>query len=316
MEKKARLNLIGQLLLFAATIVWGTSFFILKETIATYPPMYVIGFRFFLSAIILFLIFIKRIIKLTKGALIRGIAVGLCIAAAYLTQTYGLAKTSPGTNAFLTSLYCVICPFLFWLFYRVKPKLYNLVSMVLCVIGLALVAFSGGEESENEFIGCVLTIVSAIFFALQIVFNDRFQKNNDDTFQLLFVQLLTVGIILLAISFIFELPLRGIESYLFKKEHLFNVIYLTLACTVFAQLAQILGQKYTQANQAAIILSLEAVFGALFSVIFGAEQLSLILFSGFVVIFLSVLITELRVDFRKLLTGKLKNNSDINDAKK
>ena len=316
MEKKARLNLIGQLLLFAATIVWGTSFFILKETIATYPPMYVIGFRFFLSAIILFLIFIKRIIKLTKGALIRGIAVGLCIAAAYLTQTYGLAKTSPGTNAFLTSLYCVICPFLFWLFYRVKPKLYNLVSMVLCVIGLALVAFSGGEESGNEFIGCVLTIVSAIFFALQIVFNDRFQKNNDDTFQLLFVQLLTVGIILLAISFIFELPLHGIESYLFKKEHLFNVIYLTLACTVFAQLAQILGQKYTQANQAAIILSLEAVFGALFSVIFGAEQLSLILFLGFVVIFLSVLITELRVDFRKLLTGKLKNNSDINDAKK
>ena len=316
MEKKARLNLIGQLLLFAATIVWGTSFFILKETIATYPPMYVIGFRFFLSAIILFLIFIKRIIKLTKGALIRGIAVGLCIAAAYLTQTYGLAKTSPGTNAFLTSLYCVICPFLFWLFYRVKPKLYNIVSMVLCVIGLALVAFSGGEESENEFIGCILTIISAIFFALQIVFNDRFQKNNDDTFQLLFVQLLTVGIILLAISFIFELPIHGIDSYLFKSEHLFNVIYLTLACTVFAQLAQILGQKYTQANQAAIILSLEAVFGALFSVIFGAEQLSLILFSGFVVIFLSVLITELRVDFRKLLTGKLKNKGDINEVEK
>lgn len=316
MEKKARLNLIGQLLLFAATIVWGTSFFILKETIATYPPMYVIGFRFFLSAIILFLIFIKRIIKLTKGALVRGIAVGLCIAAAYLTQTYGLAKTSPGTNAFLTSLYCVICPFLFWLFYRVKPKLYNIVSMVLCVIGLALVAFSGGEESENEFIGCILTIISAIFFALQIVFNDRFQKNNDDTFQLLFVQLLTVGIILLAISFIFELPIHGIDSYLFKREHLFNVIYLTLACTVFAQLAQILGQKYTQANQAAIILSLEAVFGALFSVIFGAEQLSLILFSGFVVIFLSVLITELRVDFRKLLSGKLKNKGDINEVKK
>ncbi len=316
MEKKARLNLIGQLLLFAATIVWGTSFFILKETIATYPPMYVIGFRFFLSAIILFLIFIKRIIKLTKGALVRGIAVGLCIAAAYLTQTYGLAKTSPGTNAFLTSLYCVICPFLFWLFYRVKPKLYNIVSMVLCVIGLALVAFSGGEESENEFIGCILTIISAIFFALQIVFNDRFQKNNDDTFQLLFVQLLTVGIILLAISFIFELPIHGIDNYLFKREHLFNVIYLTLACTVFAQLAQILGQKYTQANQAAIILSLEAVFGALFSVIFGAEQLSLILFSGFVVIFLSVLITELRVDFRKLLSGKLKNKGDINEVKK
>ncbi len=303
MDKKAKLNLIGQILLFSATIVWGTSFFILKETISNYPPMFVIGFRFLLSAIILGLIFIKRIVKITKGAFIRGVLVGLCIAGAYLTQTYGLSKTSPGTNAFLTSLYCVLCPFLFWLFYRTKPKLYNVISVILCVIGLAFVASSSGG-GQNEFIGCVLTLVSAVFFALQIVFNDRFQKNNDDTFQLLFTQLLTVGVILLAISFIFELPSHGIEKYVFKSEHIFNVLYLTLFCTVFAQLAQILGQKYTHAGQASIILSLEAVFGALFSVLFGKETLTPILLAGFIIIFISVLITELKVDFRKLFSKK------------
>ena len=66
MDKKAKLNLIGQLLLFAATIVWGTSFFILKETISNYPPMFVIGFRFFVASIIIF--FVSTTPALTNGA--------------------------------------------------------------------------------------------------------------------------------------------------------------------------------------------------------------------------------------------------------
>ncbi len=313
MKKQAKLNVIGQLLIFSATIVWGTSFFILKETISEYPPMYVIGLRFLLASLIIGLIFIKRIIKINKGALKRGLIVGVCVAAAYLTQTYGLAKTSPGTNAFLTSLYCVFCPFIFWIFYKLKPKSYNIISMGLCVLGLSLIAFSNGKESGNEFIGCFLTVTSAIFFSLQIVFNDRFQENNDDTFQLLFIQLLTVGVILLAVSFIFELPVHGVEKYVFKKQHLFNVLYLTFACTVYAQFAQILGQKYAHAGQATIILSLESVFGALFSILFGREKLTLILLLGFIVIFTSVLITELKVDFRKLLLKKTDEKENVKE---
>ncbi len=304
MNKEQKLNLLGQLLLLGATIVWGTSFFILKGTIEEYPPMFVIGVRFFLSAIIIGIIFIKRIIKLNKGTFFRGIIVGLCLAGAYITQTYGLEKTSPSTNAFLTSLYCVLCPFLFWLFYKIKPKLYNIVSVTLSVIGLALVAFSGGKESGNEFIGCFLTLVSAVFYALQIVFNHRFQKKNDDTFQLIFTQILTAGIIILLLSLFVELPTHPIENFVFKSEHIFNVIYLTLACTVFAQLAQILGQKWTTPGQTTIILSLESVFGALFSVLFGGEKLTGLLLAGFIVIFSSVLITEFKVDFQKLLFKK------------
>ncbi len=304
MDKQRKLNLIGQLLLLGATLVWGSSFFILKGTISEYSPMYVIGIRFLASAIIIGLIFIKRIIKLTKSTFLRGIAVGFCLAGAYLTQTYGLEKTSPGTNAFLTSLYTVLCPFLFWLFYKIKPKIYNLVSVALSVVGLALVAFSSGEESGNEFIGCFLTLISAVFYALQIVFNYRFQNEKDDTFQLIFSQILTAGIIISAVSLVFEFPTYPIEKFVFKNEHIFNVIYLTLACTVFAQLAQILGQKWTTPGQTTIILSLESVFGALFSVLFGGEKLTGLLLAGFIVIFTSVLITEFKVDFRKLLFRK------------
>ena len=304
MINEKRLNLIGQLLLLGATLVWGTSFFILKDTISEYPSMYIIGLRFLASALIIGLIFIKRILKLNKGTFFRGVMVGLCLAGAYLTQTYGLEKTSPSTNAFLTSLYCVICPFLFWLFYKMKPKSYNVISMGLCAIGLSLVAFSGGEETGNEFIGCFLTIVSAVFYALQIVFNYRFQNEKDDTFQLIFTQILTAGVVIFIVSLIFEFPVNDIKTFIIKKEHIFNVIYLTVACTVFAQLAQILGQKWTTPAQTTIILSLESVFGAFFSVLLGGEKLTLMLLSGFIVIFISVLITELKVDFVKIFSKK------------
>ena len=306
MIKEKRLNLIGQLLLLGATLVWGTSFFILKDTISEYPSMYIIGLRFLASALIIGLIFIKRILKLNKGTFSRGVMVGLCLAGAYLTQTYGLEKTSPSTNAFLTSLYCVICPFLFWLFYKMKPKSYNVISMGLCVIGLSLVAFSGGEETGNEFIGCFLTIVSAVFYALQIVFNYRFQNEKDDTFQLIFTQILTAGVVIFIVSLIFEFPVNDIKTFIIKKEHIFNVIYLTVACTVFAQLAQILGQKWTTPAQVTIILSLESVFGALFSVLLGGERLTLMLLSGFIIIFISVMITELKIDFAKLFSKREK----------
>ena len=304
MIKEKRLNLIGQLLLLGATLVWGTSFFILKDTISEYPSMFIIGLRFLASALIIGLIFIKRIIKLNKGTFFRGVMVGLCLAGAYLTQTYGLEKTSPSTNAFLTSLYCVICPFLFWLFYKMKPKSYNVISMGLCAIGLSLVAFSGGEETGNEFIGCCLTLVSAVFYALQIVFNYRFQNEKDDTFQLIFTQILTAGVIIFIVSLIFEFPVNDIQTFIIKKEHIFNVVYLTVACTVFAQLAQILGQKWTTPAQVTIILSLESVFGALFSVLLGGERLTLMLLSGFIVIFISVMITELKIDFIKLFSKR------------
>ena len=188
-----------------------------------------------------------------------------------------------------------------------KPKLYNVISMGLCVIGLFLVAFSNGEESGNEFIGCFLTIVSAIFYALQIVFNYRFQNEKDDTFQLLFTQILTAGIIVITLSLVTEVPNYPPKKFIFQEEHIFNVIYLTLACTVFAQLAQILGQKWTTPAQVTIILSLESVFGALFSVLLGGEKLTLMLLLGFIVIFISVMITELKINFTALFTKKLDN---------
>lgn len=301
MLKSKKMNVIGQILIFCATLAWGTSFFILKETISEVPAFYVIALRFLTASVLLGLIFFKKIKTIDKKTVLRGFVLGLALTAAYVTQTTGLKFTTPGRNAFLTSMYCVLCPFLMWIMFKKRPKFYNVIAAVLCVVGIGLVALSGDSQTgENLLLGDGLTIAGAVFFGIQLVFIDRFQKQGSETAQLLVVELLTVGVLHAVASLIFELPVSGISGYSLNLEQILKIGYLTLACTLFAQFAQTFGQRFVSANQSAIILSLEAVFGVVFSMLFAGEKLTLRLAIGFCVIFISVLISELKIDFRKL----------------
>ena len=301
MEKSTKMNLIGQALLLAATLVWGTSFVILKDTISEVPPRFVIAIRFLVAGVILALFFIKKLKTITKRSFLRGVIVGLFLACAYITQTYGLMNTTPGKNAFITSSYVVMCPFMLWILFRKKPSLKNVISAVICIIGIGLIALSGEKQTgTSSLLGDGLTLVAAVFFGLQIVFIAHFQSKGEDSVVLLVFEFLTAGLIFALISFTAELSVYGIKAYALTVDNLFNVIYLTLACTLFAQSAQMIGQKYTATNQSALILSLESVFGMLFSVIMGAEKVTLILGIGFAVVFVAILISEIHIEKKKI----------------
>lgn len=298
MTKEKKLNLLGQGLLLAATVVWGSSFFILKEAINSLPWMYVIAVRFLSSAAVLALIFIGRVRKMNKGTAFRGFIIGLALTGAYLAQTLGLNYTTPARNAFITASYCVMCPFLAWGFFRRRPKLYNVIAAVLCIAGIGFVALSGGsgESGENLLLGDALTLLGAVFYALQIIAIDRFSGksgNADDKMNLIIIELTTVGAIFSVCSLIFELPTKGIAAYAMTGDQLLRIAYLALVCTAFAQSAQLIGQQYASASQSSIILSLEAVFGTLFSVLAGKESLTAWLVIGFVVIFVGMTVSEL-----------------------
>ena len=304
MNTSKKLNLLGQLLLLLATLAWGTSFFILKETIATVNELFVLAIRFLFAGIVLGLIFIKKILKANKKTVIDGLVLGLILVIAYIIQTYGLSFTTPSRNAFLTSSYCVIVPFLAWLLTKIAPKSYNVISAVLCIVGIGLVAFSGEQENgSNILLGDGLTLICAIFYALQIIFISKYQESGEDTSVLLVLELLTVGVLCAVLSLIFELP-NGTAGYVLDFEKILKIGYLAVACTLFAQMAQIYGQKFTTPNQASLILSLEAVFGTLFSVILGDEKLTIGLVIGFSVIFIAMIINELKLDPLKLFNNK------------
>ncbi len=309
MERSKKLNLLGIVLLFSATIVWGSSFFILKSTIEQVPAFYVIAIRFLIAGIGLGLIFWKKTRTMDKKTFWRGVIIGAVLAAAYATQTIGLKYTSPGKNAFLTSSYCIMCPFIVWLIYKVRPKLYHVISAVLCLIGIGLVSLSGLSADEGiNFMGDGMTLISAIFFALQIIFIDRYQEQGYDSIKMLIVEVITVGVLIMFLSLIFELP-KGISTFALNGEQIWKILYLTVVCTLYAQFALIFGQRFTNVNEASIILCLESVFGTLFSIIFTGEYLSPPVIVGFVVIFIAMMISELKLDlfdkFRRKSSKKL-----------
>ena len=303
-------SVLGQILLLSATVVWGSSFIILKETISALPALYVIAVRFLASGVLLCFIFFKKIRAINKTALLQGVILGTFLALAYIMQTTGLKHISAGKNAFITSLYCVICPFMLWLTDGVKPKSYNLISAVLCVAGVGFIVLSGAkDDGGNFYLGSALTFGGAVFFALQIIFTGKYHQKKADTVQLLTVQLLTAGLIVGACSLASELPFCVISAYAIDGDQILRIAYLTLVCTLYAQLAQMIGLKFTGANMAAVILTLEAVFAVIFSLILGKEKLTALLIVGFAVIFVGTLISELKVDFGKLFRQKSEKNN-------
>ena len=311
MKKEAGRNLLGQTLILLITVAWGSSFIILKHAIENSPALYIIGLRFSVSGICMAAIFFKKIATIDKTTLLCGLMLGITLTIAYMTQTLGLKYISAGKNAFLTSLYCVVIPFLQWAIFKDKPKSYNVISAFLCVTGFAFVAFSGtGETERNELLGSALTVVCAVFYAFQIIFSGKYQERGCDTLQLLIVQFLTVGVLTLGVSFIFELPVYGIESFAISKSLLLPLSYLTFVCTLLAQVGQMVGIKLTSPAQASLILAFEAVFGAIFSIISGDEILNGYLVAGFLIIFAGTMISELKPNFLKIFRKKPKNNSE------
>lgn len=302
--KDKKLNLLGQLLLLFATLSWGTSFFILKETIASVNELFVLAIRFLLSGVLLMLIFLPKILKSNKKTILNGVILGIILVFAYIIQTRGLYFTTPSRNAFLTSAYCVMVPFIAWLITKKAPKVYNLISAFMLIIGIGFVSFSGKiETGSNLLLGDGLTLIAAVFYALQIIFIDKFQKKPEDTGVLLTFEVLTVGVICGILTLIFELS-QNPQGYSLNLEQILKIGYLAIVCTLFAQMSQIFGQKYTTTNQASLILSLEAVFGTLFSVILGDEKITIWLIIGFIIIFIAMMITEFKLDPVKLFNKK------------
>lgn len=290
-----KVSTLAKLSLFLATIIWGTTFFIMEGTIENIGIFTLLAIRFTIAALLLSAILFKRLKTIDKGYILRGFVLGAFVIAAYIAQTYGLADkgTTPGKNAFLTAIYCIIVPFLFWAITKVKPDRYNIIAAILCILGITLVSTNGNDFSSicN---GDLLTLLGGIFFAIHMVCVSIYSKGRD-ILLLTMLQFLFAGIISWAgvLSFEREPLSLSIETW-------GSILYLAIFATCICYILQNVGQKYTPPSSAALILSLEAVFGVLFSVIFTEEILTLKLFIGFSVIFISILISEIKPKFLRL----------------
>lgn len=275
---------LGRLALFTAALIWGTSFVILKAALGSVGTLWTLSVRFTLAAFIMLIFAGKKLRRMDRRSIRGSVMMGACLAAAYIFQTYGLVYTSPGKNAFLTSTYCVQVPFLAWLIYKRKPTAFNITAAVLCVTGIGFVALNSGFDGIN--VGDALTLVCGIFYALQIIIMEQY-IGGADSVSVSAVEFITSALICWVGAALFESVPRNVPV-----DAWMNILYLSVFCTGVCFFLQAWGMRYTPSSTAAMLLTLEAVFGALISVLFFGESLTAKLFTGFCLIFVAVLISE------------------------
>ena len=278
-------RLAGQAALFGTALLWGTSFVILKNTLDSIGVLWVLAIRFTLAALLLMLFAGKRLLRLSPRQVRGGVLLGITLAAAYILQTYGLKLTTPGKNAFLTAVYCVMVPFLAWGIYRRKPGLQHVLAAILCLAGIGFVSLSGGESGVNP--GDLLTLACGLFYALQIVIVEQYGGEDGDALCLSAIQFGTAALICWAGA----LPLEPVPTGV-PLDAWLNIAYMGFVCTGLCFFLEAWGMRYTPSSTAAVILTLESVFGTLTSILFYHEQITPKLLIGFALIFVSVLLAE------------------------
>lgn len=288
--KDIKTQILASLGMLLTTIIWGFAFVVVKNSLDLIPPTYMLAFRFTIAALLLGVIFWKRMRAVDKGTLLEGAVIGLFLFLSYLFQTIGCKYTTAGKNAFLTTVYVVLVPFLHWLMNKKRPDAYCVAAAFLAIVGIGLLSLQGDFTLQ---LGDILTLVCSLGFALHMIYVDRYSKKRDPVV-LTVLQLAVAALLGWVLAPFFD---GGFPAAAFDKSILVGMLYLGVFSTAVGFLLQNVCQKYTSPNMASLLLSMESVFGMLFSVIFLHEVLGLRMIAGCVLMFIAIITAETKLSF-------------------
>lgn len=280
-EPQARLRADGALVLL--TVLWGTTFVVVKDALSYGDPFSFLALRFGVGACVLSAVARRRL--LSPSHLRRGTVLGLFLFAGFALQTVGLTETTPARSAFFTGLYVVLVPPVMLAVFRRAPRASSLVGVGLSAMGLYFL--TGAEVGEAGLSrGDWLTLACAAAYAFHIVFTERY-ATKEGVDALVAVQLWVVSL-LSALC----LPFAGARVE-WTPAFVGAVAFCGVFASALALSLQTWAQARTSAVRAAIIYSLEPLVAGVFSVVLGYETLGWREWTGGALIVLGVLVAEL-----------------------
>ena len=270
--------------LFLTAVLWGSTFTIGKLAAEVFSASFIIAFRFLVASLALRVGAYPQRKQLDKTYWINGFWMGLTLFISYILQVGGLAlDTSPGKSAFLCTTYSVMVPFFYWFVTKEPPKLRHIVCVFLCMTGVGILSLTGGwGMSAGDF----LTVASGVPCAMNIVLSSLVCKNRNvlllTTIELWVVTILAWMFVFAGNSFPSAFPVAAVGG----------IVYLGLIATALCLFMQSFGLKYAEPAIGGMIISLESVFGVIFSVILYHEKITVRMLVGFVVIFAAILLSQ------------------------
>ncbi len=288
-------QLQADLALLLVTVGWGASFILTKNALADLPTFNFLAIRFILAFVLSLVIFGKRVKTLNRKTVISSVIVGTVLFIGYALQTVGLNFTTTSKSAFITAFSVVLVPLMTALFLKKRPEAPAAAGSVMALLGIGLLTLDGNLTVN---VGDVLTLVSAIAFAVHIISVGHFTAGCDS----LMLGVLQIGVVafwsLLATFFVETPVIPGFGPVWI------NILLLSIFCTAGAFIVQCVAQQYTTATHTALIYSGEPVFAAIFGYFMMGDLLTGQGLIGAALILGGMLAAEL--DWRVLFRKKMK----------
>lgn len=283
-------QLSGVIALLGATVIWGSAFIAQSVGMDKIGPFTFQAVRCFLAVVFLF----PASALFSKGkpfwkswadpALWRsGVICGLALFAASSLQQIGLVYTDAGKAGFLTAMYIVFVPFL-GLFVGQRPGRNALLSLIPAIVGLYLLSCTSVSGINK---GDVLLLLCAVAFSVQILLIDRHCAGLDGL-KLNCIQALVAAVLSVPWALLTETVDASRIASCWLPLGYAGILSMGVAYTL-----QIVGQKRVAPSAAALLMSLESVFAALFGWLLLHETMTRAEELGCVLVFAAVIISQL-----------------------
>jgi drug/metabolite transporter (DMT)-like permease len=279
----------ANILLLAAGAIWGLGFVAQSSAMSSIGPFMFVAVRFLIAALTV-LPLAAREARNAPGKLERSdyfgyVFIGLLLFAGAAFQQIGIMTTSVTNSGFLTGLYVVMVPFLAVVLFWQWP---HPVVWPCAMTALAGIYLLSGGKLEGLAIGDWLTVACAAFWALQIIFINRIAIRSGRPIMLALVQFIVCGVLGLIIA----LATERIELFAMLAAAP-EILFAGIFSSGIAFTLQAVGQRFTTAPQAAIMLSSEALFAAVFGAFILGERISFQGAIGCALIFVAMIAVEL-----------------------
>lgn len=277
-------KITANLALVLTAALWGSTFVFQKFATAELGNWCIVAIRFTIAGAMLALMTIRKWRLIDKGYLIGSLWIGGAAAIGVWLQVAAMRLgTTPGRSAFLTVSYCVMMPFFAWMVMGEKPRKNHLLAAPICLVGIGLISLSGGGRLT---LGDGVTLLCSVLFGINLISISKYSRGRDP---MLLTMLQTfVCAIVGWIGMLFEGLPAGISAGAMG-----NLLYLAFFSTAVASSLQAFGMKYTNPTAATIVLSMQSVFGVLFSVLLYGEEITPRIALGFAVVLAAVILAQL-----------------------
>ena len=281
--KDSRRYLAGDMMMLAATMIFGAMTIFSKQILAELEVYNMVALRFLIAFAVCFIVFRKRYRSLDRETAVHAGILGTFLFVSYLCMFVGCKYTTASNAGFMMSLVAFFTPLIIFVQEKVRPDLNHVISIFITLIGVGLMCLSGNFTLNK---GDLVCIMSAFFYSFQMLYTERYARKHDPivlgTFQLIFVA---------AYGFIFAFLFEDSFRLPVSAAGWGQLLYLALGCGALGFILQPSAEKLSSAGHTTLIYASQPVFVAVFSFLMLGEPIVMRQIAGIVLVFIGVLIT-------------------------